>query len=59
MTVMDVDGVSTVVAAYTCTPVVTMPVSDLRDGAEVTGRTIAELGYGNTPLEVLDFEVMD
>jgi len=59
MTVMDVDGVSTVVAAYTCTPLVTVPVADLSDGTNVTGRTIAELGYGNTPLEVLDFEVMD
>jgi hypothetical protein len=59
MTVMDVGGVSTVVAAYTCTPLVTVPVGDLSDGTNVTGRTIAELGYGNTPLEVLDFEVMD
>lgn len=59
MTVMDVGGISTVVAAYTCTPLVTVPVDDLADGTNVTGRTIAELGYGNTPLEVLDFEVMD
>ena len=59
MTVMDLDGVSTVVAAYTCTPLVTVPVTDLSDGANVTGRTIAELGYGNTPLEVLNFDVMD
>jgi hypothetical protein len=59
MTVLDLDGVSTVVAAYTCTPLVTVPVADLQDGTKVTGRTIAELGYGNTPLDVLDFEVMD
>ncbi len=59
MTVMDLDGVSTVVAAYTCTPLVAVPVADLADGANITGRTIAELGYGNTPLEVLDFQVMD
>jgi len=59
MTVLDLDGVSTVVAAYTCTPLVTVPVSDLQDGANITGRTIAELGYGSTPLEVLDFQVMD
>lgn len=59
MTVVDLDGVSTVVAAYTCTPLVTVPVSDLRDGSNITGRTIAELGYGSTPLEVLDFQVWD
>lgn len=59
MTVLDLDGVSTVVAAYTCTPLVTIPVADLQDGAEISGRTIAELGYGSTPLEVLDFQVFD
>jgi hypothetical protein len=59
MTIVDLDGVSTVVAAYTCTPLVTIPASDLQDGANISGRTIAELGYGNTPLEVIDFQVMD
>ena len=59
MTVVDVDGTPTVVAAYTCTPLVTIPVSDLEDGANITGKTIAELGYGNTPLEVLDFSMTD
>ena len=37
------------VAAYTCTPIVTIPLEDLKDGAHVRGKTIAELGYGNTP----------
>lgn len=55
MTVVDLDGSPTVVAAYTCTPLVTIPVAALEDGAHVTGKTIAELGYGNTPLEVLSF----
>ncbi|MEO1178539.1 MAG: hypothetical protein AAFV87_15655 [Pseudomonadota bacterium] len=55
MTVVDLDGVSTVVAAYTCTPLVTIPVEALKDGAHVTGKTIAELGYGNTPLDVISF----
>jgi hypothetical protein len=59
MTVLDVDGVPTVLAAYTCTPLVTVPVSELEDGANVAGKTIAELGYGNTPLEVLDFSMTD
>ncbi|MEM1288356.1 MAG: hypothetical protein AAGH60_08395 [Pseudomonadota bacterium] len=59
MSVMDIGGEKTVVAAYTCTPLVTIPVSDLADGANVSGKTIAELGYGNTPLEVLDFTVFD
>ncbi|MEL7105429.1 MAG: hypothetical protein AAGM21_05890 [Pseudomonadota bacterium] len=59
MEIVDLNGVQTVVAAYTCTPLVTLPTADLADGAHVTGTTIAELGYGNTPLEVLSFDVFD
>ncbi|MEM7696510.1 MAG: hypothetical protein AAF318_18830 [Pseudomonadota bacterium] len=55
MAVVDIDGTSTVVAAYTCTPLVTIPVANLADGAHVAGKTIAELGYGNTPLDVISF----
>ncbi|MGJ8535467.1 MAG: hypothetical protein ACSHYC_25030 [Alphaproteobacteria bacterium] len=59
MEIVDLDGVQTIVAAYTCTPLVTMPTAALIDGAHVTGKTIAELGYGNTPLEVLSFTAYD
>ncbi|WP_421726101.1 hypothetical protein [Bauldia sp.] len=59
MSVIDVAGTPTVVAAYTCTPLVTIPVSELQDGANISGRTIAELGYGSTPLEVLSFTAYD
>lgn len=55
MTVLNLDGVETVVAAYTCTPLVTIPAEQLTDGAHVKGKTIAELGYGNTPLDVIHF----
>ncbi|MEO0664521.1 MAG: hypothetical protein AAFY97_02185 [Pseudomonadota bacterium] len=59
MEIVDLDGVQTVVAAYTCTPLVTLPTASLTDGEHVTGNTIAELGFGNTPLEVLSFDVFD
>ncbi|MEM9401087.1 MAG: hypothetical protein AAGA44_01225 [Pseudomonadota bacterium] len=59
MTVIDLEGESVVVAAYTCTPLVTLPVDSLKDGAKVTGKTIAELGYGNTPLDVIAFSASD
>ncbi|MEO0388744.1 MAG: hypothetical protein AAF281_14675, partial [Pseudomonadota bacterium] len=42
MSVVDLDGTATVVAAYTCTPLVTIPVAGLQDGAHVVGKTIAE-----------------
>ncbi|MEM6712236.1 MAG: hypothetical protein AAF590_08130 [Pseudomonadota bacterium] len=59
MAIVDIDGTSTAVAAYTCTPLVTIPVDALSDGAHVTGKTIAELGYGNTPLDVVSFAAAD
>ena len=59
MTLVELDGVPTTVAAYTCTPLVTIPVGALSDGAHVTGKTIAELGYGNTPLDVISFAAAD
>src|SRR3984957_852928 len=36
-----------ILAAYTCTPLVKIPVSELKPGAKVEGTTIAELGAGN------------
>ena len=59
MTIAQLNGVPTLVAAYTCTPLVTVPLDKLADGAHVTGKTIAELGYGNTPLEVVSFAAMN
>jgi hypothetical protein len=52
---MKIAGVEQIVAAYTCTPLVIMPVSALKPGAKVTGRTIAELGMGNRPLDMIAY----
>ena len=43
------------VAAYTCTPLVTIPLDALKDGAHVHGKIIAELGYGNTPAGMIGY----
>ncbi|WP_367989392.1 hypothetical protein AB2S62_19325 [Vibrio sp. NTOU-M3] len=59
MEVINLGGVETVVAAYTCTPLVTIPTSSLANGAHIKGKTIAELGYGNTPLDVIHFTTTD
>jgi hypothetical protein len=42
-------------AAYTCTPLVKIPVSELKAGAKVEGTTIAELGAGNRPLDLIAY----
>ena len=49
----ELNGVSTLIASYTCTPLVTIPTAEIRAGASITGKTIAELGYGNTPVDML------
>ena len=40
-------------AAYTCTPLVEFPVADLKPAAKITGRTIAELGNRNRPIDMI------
>jgi hypothetical protein len=47
------------VAAYTCTPIVTIPLDELKDGAHIRGKTIAELGYGNTPAGLIAYTKTD
>ncbi|MEL7271030.1 MAG: hypothetical protein AAGL34_15765 [Bacteroidota bacterium] len=49
----EIDGSSTLLASYTCTPLVTIPAKEIKEGADVKGKTIAELGYGNTPIDML------
>ncbi|HTG45289.1 MAG TPA: hypothetical protein VK633_12230 [Verrucomicrobiae bacterium] len=40
-------------AAYTCTPLVQFPVKDLTPGAKIKGKTVAELGNRNRPLDMI------
>ena len=48
------DGQS-ILASYTCTPVVHFPVAELAAGTKATGRTVAELGAMNQPLDMVSF----
>ncbi|RYY31449.1 MAG: hypothetical protein EOO04_01160 [Chitinophagaceae bacterium] len=41
------------VASYTCTPLVLFPLDELKPGLHVKGRTVAEMGSGNTPIDML------
>lgn len=42
-----------VLAAYTCTPLVRIPIKQLKPGAKVRGVTVAELGNRNRPLDMV------
>jgi hypothetical protein len=49
------EGGSSILASYTCTPLVHFPLDELQPGARAKGRTVAELGSGNTPLDIVTF----
>jgi hypothetical protein len=59
MTIATLNGEPSLVAAYTCTPLVTIALKDLADGAHVTGKTIAELGWGSEPVDMVSFDSGD
>ena len=43
-------------AAYTCTPLVQFPLNDLKPGAKIKGKTIAELGNHNRPIDMIVYQ---
>ena len=51
-----IDGAPSIIAAYTCTPLVKIPMSELKPGAKVMGTTVTELGLGNRPLDMITYK---
>src|SRR5580692_11868374 len=51
-----ISGQQYVLAAYTCTPLVKIAVSSLKPGEKVKGVTIADLGSGNHPLDMVPYK---
>ncbi len=43
-----------VIAGYTCTPLVVMPMDKIKSGEHHKARTVAELGNGNTPVDMIE-----
>ena len=41
------------VASYTCTPLVLFPMDELQPDKHVKGRTVAEFGAGNSPIDMI------
>lgn len=54
-TIAELDGEPTLIAVYACTPIVRIPLAELTDGAEVRGTMIGEMGFGNTPLDIVPY----
>ncbi len=52
-TTTEINGKKYLVASYTCTPLVLFPMDQLKPGMHVKGRTVAEMGSGNTPIDMM------
>src|SRR5260370_41434190 len=52
----DINGEAHLLCAYTCTPLVKIPIKQLESGKKVKGTTVAELGNHNRPLDMVVYE---
>ena len=52
-TTTEIKGKKYLLASYTCTPLVLFPLDELKAGSHVKGRTVAEMGSGNSPLDII------
>ena len=46
---------TSLLASYTCTPVVQFSIGDLQAGTHLMGKTVAELGAHNRPLDIISY----
>jgi hypothetical protein len=51
----EIGGEPHLLAAYTCTPLVKLPIAQLKPGSHIEGTTIAELGNRNRPLDMVAY----
>lgn len=52
-TTADINGKNYLIASFTCTPLVLFPMDELKPGTHVKGRTVAEMGSGNSPIDMI------
>jgi hypothetical protein len=52
----EIGGEPHLLAAYTCTPLVKIPVKELKPGIQLKGTTVAELGNQNRPLDMIVYK---
>jgi hypothetical protein len=55
----ELNGTGHILAAYLCTPLVSFPLTSLENGAHIKGKTIAELGSGNIPIDMISLDYED
>lgn len=52
----NIDGKDQLLAAYTCSPLVLIPLDELKDGAKVKARTLGDMGNGQ-PIDMVSFNM--
>lgn len=52
----ELHGKPHLVASYTCTPLVIFPLDAMEPGKHTKGKTVAELGNRNTPLDIISYK---
>lgn len=53
---LTINGTPMILAGYGCSPIATFARAELAKGGHVRGRTVAELGGGNQPIDIIRFE---
>lgn len=56
MSVQAIDGKDHLVAAYTCSPLVLIPLEELQDGQKVKAKTVGDMGNGQ-PIDMVPFKM--
>jgi len=56
MAVSTIDGKDHLVAAYTCSPLVLIPLEELQDGQKVKAKTVGDMGNGQ-PIDMVPFKL--
>jgi hypothetical protein len=51
-----IGGEPNLLAGFVCTPLVRFPVADVQSGNQIKGKTVAELGNRNRPLDMIVYE---
>lgn len=57
MAIHEIDGKDHLIAAYTCSPLVIVPLDEIVDGAKISARTIGDMGNGQ-PIDMLSYKLM-
>lgn len=57
MSIHEIDGKDQLIAAYTCSPLVLIPLDEIVDGAKISANTIADVGNGQ-PLDMVPYSLM-